>query len=128
MTKRSQFRRLSIVAGVGTIIFVVTACTIQLRDPEQFSSASPTTEHAEPLAAEFARCRTVTLEQRDALVGCRRIWAEQRRQFLRQKSTPASAGLPNDAAPNTRLPPQERRKDERRAPQGWPLVPTWQGE
>jgi conjugative transfer region protein TrbK len=127
MTKRSQFRRLSIVAGVATIISAVAACTIQLRDPEQFSSASPTTEHADPLAAELARCRTVTLEQRDALVGCRRIWAEQRRQFLRQKSTP-SAGLPNDAAPNTRLPPQEPRKDERRAPQGWPSVPTWQSE
>jgi conjugative transfer region protein TrbK len=128
MTKRSKFNRLTILAGVVTVAFIVVACTIPLRDPEQTPSLSPAAEHPDPLAVELARCRTVTIEQKDALVSCRRVWAEQRRQFLRQKLTPPPAGLLDDKAPNTQLPAQGPRKDDRRVPQRWPSVPSWQGE
>jgi conjugative transfer region protein TrbK len=128
MTKRSKFNRLTILAGVVTVAFIVVACTIPLRDPEQTPSASPAAEHPDPLAAELARCRTVTIEQKDAVVSCRRIWAEQRRQFLRQKLTPPPPGLLNDKSPNTQLPALGPRKDDSLAPQGWPSVHTWQSE
>jgi conjugative transfer region protein TrbK len=127
MTKHSIFNRLTILAGVVTVAFIAVACTIPLRDPEQTPTASPAAD-PDPLAAELARCRTVTIEQKDALVSCRRVWAEQRRQFLRQKLTPPPAGLLDDKAPNIQLPPQGPRKDDSRLPQGWPSVPTWQGE
>ena len=128
MTKHSIFNRLTILAGVATVAFIVVACTIPLRDPEQTPSASPAAAHPDPLAAELARCRTVTIEQKDAVVSCRRIWAEQRRQFLRQKLTPPPQGLPDDNTPNIQLPAHGPRKDDSRVPQGWPSVPTWHGE
>ncbi|TAH68496.1 MAG: conjugal transfer protein TrbK [Rhodopseudomonas palustris] len=128
MTKRSKLNRLTMLAGVVTTAFIAVACTIPLRDPEQSPTASPAAEHPDPLATELARCRTLTIEQKDAVVSCRRLWAEQRRQFLRQKLTPPPAGLLDDEARNTQLPVQAPRKDDSRVPQGWPSVPSWQGE
>jgi len=129
MNAHSRLDRLSIAAGVAVMVLVVAACVIKLRDDEeQTSSASPAPQEADPLVAELARCRMVTSEQKDALDECRRIWAAQRRQFLGQKKTPTPTGLPNDNAPNIRFPAPGPRKDESRLPQGWPSVPTWDGE
>src|SRR5882672_4713725 len=116
MSARSRLDRLSMVAGVAVMVLVVAACAIKLRGDEDQISALPSAQEVDPLAAELARCRTVTSEQKDALAKCRRIWAEQRRQFLGQSKTPT--GLPNDNAPNIRFPAPGARKDERRLPQG----------
>jgi len=122
MSARSRLDRLSIVTGVAVMVLVVAACVIKLRDDEERTSpASPASEGSDPLAAEFARCRTVTPEQKDALAECRRIWSEQRRQFLGQKKTPTTAH-PNDGAPNMQSSPAGPRKDESRLPQGWPSI------
>jgi conjugative transfer region protein TrbK len=127
MSARSRFDRLSIFAGVAVMVLVVAACAIKLRDQDQALSTSSVSQDANPLAAEVARCRTVTPEQKDALAECRRIWAEQRRQFLGQKKTPTTAH-PNDGAPNMQSSTAGPWKDESRLPQGWPSVPTWEGE
>ncbi len=127
MTMRSRFNRLTILAGVVTVTFIVVACTIPLRDPEQTPTASPAAEQINPLAAELARCRTVTLEQTEALAKCRQIWAERRRQFLKQKNT-ATPNLTPTRSSNDDAAEVNPRKDESRVPQGWPSVSTGQGE
>jgi conjugative transfer region protein TrbK len=120
MSARSRLDRLSMVAGAVVMVLVVAACAIKLRGDEDQISALPSTQDVDPLAPELARCRTVTSEQKDALAECRRIWAEQRRQFLGQSKTPV--GLPNDNAPNIRFPAPGPRKGESRLPQGWPSI------
>ena len=110
------------------MVLVVAACAIKLRGDEDQISALPSAQEVDPLAAELARCRTVTSEQKDALAECRRIWAEQRRQFLGQSKTPTLTGLPNDNAPNIRFPAPGPRKDESRLPQGWPSISPSESE
>ena len=128
MSARSRLDRLSMVAGVAVMVLVVEACTIKLRGDEDQITALPSAQEVDPLAAELARCRTVTSEQRDALAECRRIWAEQRRQFLGQSKTPTPASHPDQSAPNTGFPAPGPRKDKSRLPQGWPSIPTLEGE
>src|SRR6266852_1362209 len=129
MTAHGRLDRLSIVAGVAVMVLVVAACAIKLRgDEEQASSASPASEDPNPLAAELARCRSVTPEQKDALEECRRVWAEQRRQFLGQSKTLSPTSHPDDSAPNIGFPAPGPRKDQSRLPQGWPSIPTLKGE
>ena len=126
MSPRSQFNRIKTFAAVAAMVLVVAACAIKLRGDEDQISALPSAQEVDPLAAELARCRTVTSEQKDALAECRRIWAEQRRQFLGQSRTPASH--PDDSAPNIGFPAPGPRKDKSRLPQGWPSIPTLEGE
>ena len=128
MSARSRLDRLPMVAGVTVMVLVVAACAIKLRGDEDQISALPSAQAVDPLAAELARCRTVTSEQKDALAECRRIWAEQRRQFLGQSKTPTPTGLPNDNAPNIRFPAPGPRKDESRLPQGWPSISPSENE
>ena len=128
MSARSRLDRLPMVAGVAVMVLVVAACAIKLRGDEDQISALPSAQAVDPLAAELARCRTVTSEQKDALAECRRIWAEQRRQFLGQSKTPTPTGLPNDNAPNIRFPAPGPRKDESRLPQGWPSISPSESE
>src|SRR5580700_5395677 len=105
MTAHDRLDRLSIVAGVAVMVLVVAACAIKLRDDEeQASSAAPASEDSNPLAAELARCRSVTPEQKDALDACRRIWAEQRRQFLGKSKPPTPSARTNDGAANVGVP------------------------
>jgi conjugative transfer region protein TrbK len=117
------------VAGVAVMFLVVAACAIKLRDDEeQASPASPASEDPNPLAAELARCRSVTPEQKDALEECRRVWAEQRRQFLGQSKTPSPTSHPDGGAPNIGFPAPGPRKDKSRLPQGWPSIPSLEAE
>ena len=46
------------------------------------SLRQPEHEQADALASEVARCRTVTSDQAAAFEICRRVWAENRRQFF----------------------------------------------
>jgi conjugative transfer region protein TrbK len=128
MTARSRLDRLSIVASVAVMVLVVAACAIKLRGDEDQISALPSAQEVDPLAAELARCRTVTSEQKDALAQCRRIWAEQRRQFLGQSKTPTPASHPDDSAPNIGFPAPGPRKDKSRLPQGWPSISPSESE
>src|SRR5229473_56466 len=128
MSARSRLDRLSMVAGVAVMVLVVAACAIKLRDDEErASSATPASEDPNPLAAELARCRSVTPEEKDALEECRRVWAEQRRQFLGQSKTPPTSHL-DHSAPNIGVPALGPRKDKSRLPQGWPSISPSESE
>jgi conjugative transfer region protein TrbK len=110
------------------MVLVVAACAIKLRDDEDQISALPSAREVDPLAAELARCRTVTAEQTDALEECRRVWAEQRRQFLGQSKTRSRTSHPDNNAPNMGVPASGPRKDESRLPQGWPSISPSENE
>jgi conjugative transfer region protein TrbK len=116
------------VAGVAVMVLVVAACTIKLRGDEDQISALPSAQEVDPLAAQLARCRSVTPEQKDALAECWRVWAEQRRQFFGQSKPPTPSTRTNDGAPNIGVPASAPRKDKSRLPQGWPSIPTLEGE
>jgi len=51
----------------------------------------------DPLAAELARCRTITPEQNAADDSCRRAWAESRRRFFAPSSSRSNT-MTNDPA------------------------------
>jgi conjugative transfer region protein TrbK len=105
------------------LVFIVAACTIQLRGdsngPPAGSSASRATN---PLGAELERCRKVTSEQVAELQACRLIWAENRRRFLGSKKTPAVSSV--DAEPSSPTPSLAQPNNPGRLPQGWPPVAT----
>lgn len=122
MSVRSRIDRLSMVAGVAVMALVVAACAIKLRGDEEQISRSPSIQDADLPEAELARCRRVMPEQTDAIEVCRRVWAEQRRQFLGQRKNLASAAHPNANAPNGQPPTSAPRKDKSRQPQGWPPI------
>ena len=114
MSDFKAFKALSL----GVTIFVgvlATACTIRLRDDDNHPQpASSVVREGDPQAAELERCRSVSYEQKDRLAECRKIWAEQRRQFLRQSSdTPR-----NPARPNPDATPPESARDQSRVPSG----------
>jgi conjugative transfer region protein TrbK len=52
----------------------------------------------DPLAAELARCRTITPEQNAADDTCRRAWAESRRRFFAPSSSRPDTLTNNPAA------------------------------
>ena len=128
MTPHDRRDRLSIVAGVAVMVFVVAACAIKLRDDEeQASSTSLASKDSNPLDTELARCRSVTPEQKDTLEDCRRVWAEQRRQFF-GKSKTLSTLHPDDNGQKVGFPAFGPRKDQSQLPPGWPSNPKSEGD
>ncbi len=117
--KKAKLDKLPMAVAMLLVVFIVAACAIQLRDDEnQTPSAASTTEAPDPLATKLAECRSATYEQKEALVACRKTWAEKRRQFL-EKSLSASSG--NGSAPGgSSLFVQP--KDEDRLPSGDPSI------
>ncbi|MCP3463340.1 putative entry exclusion protein TrbK-alt [Bradyrhizobium sp. CCGUVB23] len=101
---------------------IVGACAIQLRSGEdQTAAPASAIQETDPLASKLVRCRTVTYEQRDAWLECRKIWAEKRRQFLNQREGSVRPAI-DGASANSPIPPSP--KDEGRLPSGYPSVPT----
>ncbi|MET4608455.1 conjugative transfer region protein TrbK [Bradyrhizobium sp. JR4.1] len=120
----SRFERMSTAIALALAALVVAACAIQLRGNEtETAQSNASLDHvANPVAAKLERCRAVTYEQRDALLECQKIWAEQRRQFLSQKDrfSPRSDSEAASAGPASPVPP----KDNSRLPSGYPIVPA----
>jgi conjugative transfer region protein TrbK len=114
MSDFKSFKALSL----GVTIFVVVlaaACTIPLRDDRtQLQPASSVVPEPDPVAAQLERCRSVTYEQTDRLAECRQVWAEKRREFLRQSGdTPRNPTRTDpDATPSASI------KDQSRFPSG----------
>jgi len=99
--------RLPTIAAVALIVLVIAACTIHLRgDDNQASSVTSMDRASDPLAEKLDQCRSVTSEQTEALAECRKVWTEERRQFLGQASptsserAPSPRGLPLFVPPN----------------------------
>jgi conjugative transfer region protein TrbK len=116
-----KLERLPTVAAAVLVVLVVAACAIRLRGDEIQTDSSATADRAsDPLTRKLADCRSVTYEQKDALSGCWKAWAEKRRQFLGQKAPSASSD--NETAQEGSLlfvPPP---KDEGRLSPGYPSI------
>lgn len=83
------------IAAIGFIVVISTLAVVRSPRGEDGVNMAPTGgEVANPRASELTLCRTVTLEQIARLANCRRVWAENRRRFVRPtKTPPASADV-----------------------------------
>ncbi|MGY4622870.1 putative entry exclusion protein TrbK-alt [Bradyrhizobium sp. USDA 4486] len=115
----NRLERLPMAAAALIAVLVVAACAIRLRgDESDTESSGSRAPNSDPMAAKLERCRSVSSEQRDALVECQKIWAEKRRQFFGQNG---SLTYPEPKARSlTPVPP----KDESRLPSGYPSLPA----
>jgi conjugative transfer region protein TrbK len=120
MTDRPQ--RLPAVVAALIALLVVAACEIRLRDDQgDARSAAPLAKRPDSTAAKLEQCRTVTYQRADALLQCRKIWVEQRRQFLGQNS--AAPTRSDGDRRNVRSSPSPA-KDEARLPSGDSAIPA----
>ena len=89
--KKTILGKLPMMAAMVLVVLTVAACAIRLRDDgNQTASATSSDRASDPLATKLAECRSVTPEQKEALLECRKAWTEKRRQFFRQ-TPPTSA-------------------------------------
>lgn len=115
----SRRERLPTVAAALIAVLVVAACAIHLRgDESDTESPGSRAPNSDPMAAKLERCRTVSAEQRDALLECQEIWAEKRRQFFGQSRS--SMRPEAKARSSSPVPP----KDESRLPSDYPFLPA----
>lgn len=111
MSDAKRFKVLCLCATACVAALVVTSCEIRLRgDDHQAGSLTSLGQHAEPMAAKLEQCRMVEYEQRDAVLECQKLWAEQRGQFLGEMSAPplgAESGTSSSGS-SAPVPPQGR--------------------
>lgn len=118
---KNRFERLPMAVALSVAVLVVAACAIRLRGDESGTQSSGSlTARPDPVAANLEQCRTVTCEQKDALLECQKIWAEQRNQFLGRSGSPAGLDSRMGTAPFSAVPP----KDESRLPSASPSIPS----
>ncbi len=76
-------RQMARTATVGVVLLIAALAIVHSRRGEDADIVAPLErEEAEALATELVRCRTVTLDQTASLESCRRVWADNRRQFF----------------------------------------------
>jgi conjugative transfer region protein TrbK len=86
-------------AAIGVVILIAALAIIHSRRGEDAGIVAPLErEQADALVMELVRCRTVTLDQTASLESCRRIWAENRRQFFEPTKTLPSSIEPTPTA------------------------------
>ena len=112
MSDIKAFKALSLGLTICAVV-LAAACTVHLRgDDNQLQATASAAQGSDPIAPELERCRSVSYEQTDRLAECRKVWAEQRRQFLKQSSdTPR-----NPSRPDPKATPSA--KDQSRLPSG----------
>jgi conjugative transfer region protein TrbK len=107
-------RQLARIAAVGFVVLIVALTIVRSQHSERAVVLAPL-EHGDQqgLVQELARCRTITSDEAAALETCRRVWAENRRQFFeggRPPQSPIDPVLNAPAAPaksQDRLLPRE---------------------
>ena len=115
--------RLPTIAAVVLIVLAIAACTIHLRgDDNQAPSVTSMDQAADPQVAKLEQCRSVTSEQKEALVDCRKVWAEKRRQFLGQTSAPSSERVASPRGSPLFVPP-DNDSEPRLGPPGHGSIP-----
>jgi conjugative transfer region protein TrbK len=107
-------RRDAAVPLLRAAAFAFVAATIAVaihqsrRNGDEHADVPSATVPVDALAAELARCRTISPEQNAADDSCRRAWAESRRRFFAPSSPrAATADDPTTAPPSkdqSRLP------------------------
>jgi conjugative transfer region protein TrbK len=115
MTDVRAFKALSLATTV--VVFVVAACTIQLRGGEDASSPPKAEQTADADDSDIVRCRNVTIEETTKYHHCQEIWAKSRRRFFGKKEGAAVSGRSDPASSLPSAP-----KDQSRMPQGYPSV------
>ena len=114
-----KLNRIPYAAALALVALTPAACTIPLRgDAGQAKIVEPGRTSLDPLAAKLAECRSVTYERKDALIECRKAWAEKRRQFLGKTAPVPSDGRTPQAGSSLFVAP----KDESRLPSGFPSI------
>jgi conjugative transfer region protein TrbK len=106
---------LSLAATIG--VFVVAACTIQLRGGEEASAPPKAEQTTDVDGSDLARCRSVTSEETASYQHCQKVWAENRRRFFGKKDGATVSGRGDPASSFPSAP-----KDQSRMPQGYPSV------
>ncbi|OSI73154.1 putative entry exclusion protein TrbK-alt [Bradyrhizobium canariense] len=117
---KNRFERLPIAVAAGLTVVVVAACAIRLRGDESASQSSASfASKGDAPAGRLEQCRTVSYEQKDALLECQKLWGKQRKQFF--KTSGSSTRLDNGllSAPSSSPMP---RKDESRLLPGFPFI------
>jgi conjugative transfer region protein TrbK len=92
-------RQYARTAAIGVVILLAALAITHSRRGEDAGIIAPLEpEQADALAKELARCRTVTLDQTVSLESCRRVWADNRRQFFGSTKTLPSSIEPTPTA------------------------------
>ncbi len=109
MTLHLTPRQLGRIAAVGFVVLIVALTIVQSQHSEHAVVLAPV-EHrdAETLVEELARCRTIASDEAAALETCRRVWAENRRQFFGAGRPPQSSIDPVLNAPAAPVKNQDR--------------------
>jgi conjugative transfer region protein TrbK len=99
MTLHISSKQFVRIAAVGFVVLVVVLAILHSQRGEDTEVIVPfQREEANALASELARCRTVSSDQAASLETCRRIWAENRRQFFRATKPAAAPVEPGQTA------------------------------
>jgi conjugative transfer region protein TrbK len=102
-------RQLARIAAVGFVVLIVALTIVRSRHSEQALVPAPLERgDAQELVQELARCRTITSDEAAALETCRRVWAENRRQFFGAGRPPQSSIDPVLIAPAAPVKNQDR--------------------
>jgi len=97
--KRHDVAGLLLRAATLALVAAAIALAVnQLRHDDNDNAVLPAPALVDPLAAELARCRTITPEQNAADDTCRRAWAENRRRFFAPSSSRPDTLTNNPAA------------------------------
>jgi conjugative transfer region protein TrbK len=97
--KRHDVAGLLLRAATLALVAAAIALAVnQLRHDDNDNAVLPAAALVDPLAAELARCRTITPEQNAADDTCRRAWAESRRRFFAPSSSRPDTLTNNPAA------------------------------
>jgi conjugative transfer region protein TrbK len=76
-------------------VSVVAVAAIQSRHGEDAAIPAPMERRTpDTLATELARCRTIASDETEALESCRRIWADNRKNFFRSTKSPLPLSAP----------------------------------
>ncbi len=88
-------RKFAGIAAAGFIVLIGALVVIRSQRGDDAGIGAPfEREEADALVSELARCRTITPEQTASLENCRRVWAENRRQFFKPTKAPPAAAEP----------------------------------
>jgi conjugative transfer region protein TrbK len=101
--------RLIRIAAVSSVVLIVALTIIRSRQSEDAVVLAPLEhEEVDELVRELAHCRTITSDETTALETCRRVWAENRRQFFGSSRLPQSSIDPVLNAPAAPVENQDR--------------------
>lgn len=119
---KPRFERLPAAVATGLAVLVVAACAIHLRGDESApQSPGSLAAKSDPMVAKLEQCRTVGDAQKQALLDCEKIWAEQRKHFFNGSGFSSGSDSRVGAGPS---PSSVPRKDESRLPSGYPPIPS----